>query len=121
MKIIHTTGLFEQAIAEALGDNPELVTLADWPQLARRLQGKIEDAGLVLMHREKNPVLRGPLKPGQMVVAVARGHHQAVVASDARALAMLPPAVREKAMPDLWRDMFDQALADLNGQKEPSK
>jgi hypothetical protein len=120
MRIIHTTRLFEDAIAEAIGQNPELVQLADWPQLARRLQGKIEDAGLVLMHREKHPVLRGPMPPGRMVVAVARGNHQSVVASDARALAMLPPAVREKAMPDLWRDMFDQALEDLNREPEAS-
>lgn len=118
MKIINVTATLEEILAEVVGQSPELVQVKDWNQLARMIQGRLDDRGLYIAERLKHPVLSGHIRPSDMVVAVAHGPKQAIVRSDASALSLMPAAVLEKAMPDLWKDLFAQALEDLNSRQK---
>lgn len=120
MKLINITETLEDIMADVVGQSPELVQLKDWNQLARMIQGRLDDRGLYIASRPEHPVLTGRIRPNDMVVAIAHGHRQAIVRSDASSLSLMPFSVLEQAMPDLWNDLFEQALNDLSKQEKPT-
>ncbi len=111
--IIPVTATLEALLAECVGDAPELVKLKDWRTMALRLSRRMEESGLVIRRRPveagDRAQIAGPIRRGEMVVAVADGPDQAVVLSTGVEMRSLPPELAKT----LWRDMLDQAVADL--------
>lgn len=111
--IIPVTATLEALLAECVGEAQELVKLADWRTIALRLSRRMEESGLVIQRRRvqagDRAQIAGPIRRGEMVVAVADGNDQAVVLSTGVEMRSLPPELAKR----LWRDMLDQAVADL--------
>lgn len=116
--IIPVTATLEALLAECVGDAPELVKLADWRTIALRLSRRMEESGLVIQRRRieagERAQIAGPIRRNEMVVAVADGPDQAVVLSTGVAMRDLPQHLAKT----LWRDMLDQAVADLAQAQE---
>ena len=116
--IIPVTATLETLLSECVGAAPELVKLNDWRTIALRLSRRLEESGLVIQRRRVEPgdraQIAGPIRCGEMVVAVADGPDQAVVLSTGVEMRSLPPELAKR----LWRDMLDQAVADLAQAQE---
>lgn len=112
-KIIPVTATLEALLAECVGEAPELVKLKDWRTMALRLSRRMEESGLVIRRRltatQERASIAGPIRRGEFVVAIADGPDQAVVLATGPDLSQLPPEVVQR----IWRDMLDQAVADL--------
>lgn len=111
--IIPVTATLESLLEECVRDAPDMVLLNDWRGVALRFSRRLEESGLVIQRRRVEPgdraQIAGPIRCGEMVVAVADGPDQAVVLSTGVEMRSLPPELAKR----LWRDMLDQAVADL--------
>lgn len=116
--IIPVTATLESLLEECVRDAPDMVLLNDWRGVALRFSRRLEESGLVIQRRRVEPgdraQIAGPIRCGEMVVAVADGPDQAVVLSTGVEMRSLPPELAKM----LWRDMLDQAIADLAQAQE---
>lgn len=116
--IIPVTATLESLLEECVRDAPDMVLLNDWRGMALRFSRRLEESGLVIQRRRVEPgdraQIAGPIRCGEMVVAVADGPDQAVVLSTGVEMRSLPPELAKM----LWRDMLDQAIADLAQAQE---
>lgn len=116
--IVPVTATLEALLAECVRDAPDMVLLNDWRGMALRFSRRLEESGLVIQRRrvdaDDRAQIAGPIRRGEMVVAVADGPHQAIVLSTGVEMRSLPPELAKT----LWRDMLDQAIADLAQAQE---
>ncbi len=119
--LIHVTGVLETLLAECVGQAPELVTLGDWRTMALRLSRRLEESGLHLgaagTSAQQRSRIAGPLRAGEVVLALADGPDQTVVMSVGLPMHTLPDGVQHQ----VWRDMLEQGIIDLETARKAKR
>lgn len=118
--IVPVTATLEALLAECVGDAPELVKLRDWRTIALRLSRRMEESGLVIRKRLSDAADRGriagPIRQGEVVLAIADGNSQSVIFATGAPMRILPDAIQRA----IWHDMLKQAMTDLQHGQDSS-
>ncbi len=120
--IIPVTATLEALLAECVGAAPELVKLNDWRTIALRLSRRLEECGLRIIKNARDmqdrAQLVGPVREGEIILVIADGPNQAIVASRGMPISNMPPDMQDT----LWRAMLRDAVCDLAAnRKEPGQ